>query len=172
MNTTRLLEHWTRMLLLTLALTPGSESAQAATYRVGDTVTNFTFVARRQFTRPDGTVVPPGGTVNLTDFHGRIVFLEWFAVWCPFCVAAAPQVKTGITDWYAARNGNPYGLPVLHVAVNQEPRSIYQTDTDTFITQQGFGITVNDYDNTSTPLRINRHRLHLQALPIRPSLKR
>jgi thiol-disulfide isomerase/thioredoxin len=160
MNTTGFLKHWTRMLLLTLSLTQGIESAQAATYRVGDIVTNFTFAARRQFTRPDGTIVPPGGAVRLSDFAGRIVFLEWFAVWCPFCVAAAPQVDVGITDWYAARGGNPYGVPVLHVAVNQEPRSIYQADTDTFITQQGFGITVNDY---GPGLGTNRVRFMLQA---------
>lgn len=160
MNTTGFLKHWTRMLLLTLSLTQGIESAQAATYRVGDIVTNFTFVARRQFTRPDGTVVAPGGTVRLSDFAGRIVFLEWFAVWCPFCVAAAPQVDAGIADWYANRGGNPYGVPVIHVAVNQEPRSIYQTDTDTFITQQGFGITVNDY---GPGLGTNRVRFMLQT---------
>lgn len=160
MNTTGFLKHWTRMLLLTLALTQGIESAHAATYRVGDIVTNFTFAARRQFTRPDGTIVPPGGAVRLSDFAGRIVFLEWFAVWCPFCVAAAPQVDVGITDWYANRGGNPYGVPVIHVAVNQEPRSIYQTDTDTFITQQGFGITVNDY---GPGLGTNRVRFMLQS---------
>lgn len=150
MNTTRLLKPWTRMLLLALALTSGGEPAQAATYRTNDIVTNFTLVARKQFTRPDGTVVAPGATVNLTDFAGRIVFLEWFAVWCPFCVAAAPQVETGIVDWYAARNGNPYGVPVSHIAVNQEADSFYRTRTDNFVTQQGFAITVNDYDSTST----------------------
>ena len=133
------------MLLLTLALTQAGEFANAATYRVGDLVTNFTFVARRQFTRPDGTVAPAGSTVQLSDFTGRIVFLEWFAVWCPYCVAAAPQVKTGIVDWYAARGGNPYGVPVLHIAVNQESASFYQSQTDSFITQQGFNPVVNDY---------------------------
>ena len=99
MNMTRLLKHWTRMLLLTLAVTQGGELAQAAIYKTNDIVTNFTFVARRQFTRPDGTIVPAGSAVQLSDFTGRIVFLEWFAVWCPYCVAAAPQVKTGIADW-------------------------------------------------------------------------
>lgn len=146
----RLVNLWTRTLLLALAAIQGAELAEAAIYRAGDIATNFSFVARRQFTRHDGTVVPAGATVRLHDFAGRVVFFEWFAVWCPFCVAAAPQVDAGITDWYAARNGNPYGVPVLHVAVNQEPRSTYRTQTDNFITQQGFGITVNDYDNTST----------------------
>jgi thiol-disulfide isomerase/thioredoxin len=159
MNTTRLHKLWTRTLLLALALTQGGELAQAATYKTNDIVTNFTFVARRQFTRPDGTIAPVGSTVRLSDFTGHIVFLEWFAVWCPFCVAAAPQVETGIVDWYAARNGNPFGVPVIHVAVNQEADSFYRTRTDNFITQQGFAITVNDYDSTST----NRVRFLFQS---------
>jgi thiol-disulfide isomerase/thioredoxin len=159
MNTTLTLKRWMRGLLLAAALVPGIDPAQAATYRVGDTVTNFSFVARKQFTRPDGTVVPAGATVQLSDFVGRIVFLEWFAVWCPYCVAAAPQVEAGIVDWYAARNGNPYGVPVLHIAVNQEPASFYQNQTTSFVNQQGFGIVVNDYDSTST----NRVRFMFQS---------
>lgn len=145
MNPSFLTLRRTRRWLIALALMLVVDSASAATYRVGDTVTNFTFVARKPFARPDGTVVPAGGQVKLTDFAGRIVFLEWFAVWCPFCVAAAPQVETGIVDWYAARGGNPHGVPVLHVAVNQEPASFYQSQTDNFITQQGFNPVVNDY---------------------------
>lgn len=147
------------MSLIALALLSGGDFAQAARYSVGDIVTNFTFVARRPFTRPDGATVPAGATVALADFAGRIVFLEWFAVWCPYCVAAAPQVKTGIVDWYGPRGGNPYGVPVLHIAVNQESASFYQSRTDGFITQQGFNPVVNDYNNTST----NRVRFMFQA---------
>ncbi len=127
----------------------GSELS-AATYRVGDTASDFTLVARRPFAKPDGTTAPAGAEVRLSDFAGHVVFLEWFAVWCPFCVAAAPQVESGIVDWYAARNGNPHAVPVIHIAVNQEPRSFYQTSTDAFVAQHGFGITVNDYDSRST----------------------
>lgn len=145
-------------LLLFLFLTSAFEIS-AATYQVGDTTTNFSFVARRQFTRHDGVVVPAGATVRLHDLAGRIVFLEWFAVWCPFCVAAAPQVEAGIVDHYAARGGNPAGIPVLHIAVNQEPRSFYQSQTDTFINDQGFRVVVNDYNSTST----NRVRFMFQS---------
>jgi thiol-disulfide isomerase/thioredoxin len=148
------------MLLLTLAVTQGGELAQAAIYKTNDIVTNFTFVARRQFTRPDGTIVPAGSAVQLSDFTGRIVFLEWFAVWCPYCVAAAPQVKTGIADWYAARGGNPYGVPVLHIGVNQESASSYQSQTDSFVTQQGFNPVVNDY---GPGLGTNRVRFMFQS---------
>jgi len=145
-NTLNLLKKWTRPMLLALAVTFLSELPAHALYQVGQTVTNFSFIARRQFTRLDGTVAPAGSRVNLHDFAGRVVFFEWFAVWCPYCVAAAPQVETGIVDWYAARGGNPQGVPVLHVAVNQEANSFYQTATDNFINQHGFPIVVNDYE--------------------------
>ncbi len=153
------LSRWIPIIVLALSFTQSGPDARAATYRVGDTAADFTLIARRPFTRPDGVVAPAGSVVRLSDFVGRIVFLEWFAVWCPFCVAAAPQVETGIVDWYAARHGNPFGVPVTHIAVNQEARSFYQNSTDSFVTQQDFGITVNDYDGTST----NRVRFLFQA---------
>ena len=107
--------------------------ARAQIYRVGGTVQNFTLTDRAT-----------GRPVNLTDFAGKIVFLEWFAWWCPFCQAAAPQVRSGIVDYYAARGGNPAGLPVLHVAVNlqggQEPQ------TQQFISAYGLGQTLNDFN--------------------------
>lgn len=130
----------------------------ASLYKVGDQVGDFVLTARRPFTRPDGTVVRAGEPVRLSDLAGRIIFLEWFAVWCPFCVAAAPQVENGIVDYYNRRGGNPNGVPVLHIAVNQEPRSNYQASTDTFIRQQGFEHVVNDYDATGT----NRVRFRFQ----------
>lgn len=120
-----------------------------ALYQPGQVVTNdFSFIARKPFARPDGTTVAPGGRVYLHDFAARIVFLEWFAVWCPFCVAAAPQVEAGIAEWYESRGGNPFGAPVLHVAVNQEASSFYQRQTDNFIERQGFGAVVNDYEGS------------------------
>lgn len=147
----------TRPLLLALALISATAEFPAlALYQPGQTVTNFFFIARRPFTRPDGTAVPAGARVHIQDFAGRVVFLEWFAVWCPYCVAAAPQVKTNIVDWYDSRGGNPYGVPVLHIAVNQEANAAYQTQTDNFSTQQGFSPLVNDYEGINiNPVRFS-----------------
>ena len=149
---------WTRLLLLAGAVLQTIHSAGAATYQVGNIVSDFTLVARRAFTN-NGALVRAGSIVHLRDFEGKIVFLEWFAVWCPFCVAAAPQVQSGIVDYYNSRGGNPYGVPVLHIAVNQEPLASYQSQTDSFITQQGFNPVMNDYDN----LRTNRVRFLFQS---------
>ena len=143
-----------RPLLLAFALISAVEfrvnaAAIYTTAAPNNVVTNFSFIARKAFTRPDGTTAAAGSRVHIRDFAGRIVFLEWFAVWCPYCQAAAPQVRTGIEDWYKSRGGNPYGVPVLHVAVNQESSTAYQPSTDNFVTQQGFNPVVNDYDATS-----------------------
>ena len=110
-----------------------AQPAHAQAYRVGDTVQNFTLTDRAT-----------GRPVSLADFSGKIVFLEWFAWWCPFCQAAAPQVRTGIVDYYASRGGNPAGLPVLHVAVNLQ--SGQETQTQQFISAYGLGQTLNDFN--------------------------
>ncbi|MCC9603714.1 TlpA family protein disulfide reductase [Stieleria sp. JC731] len=36
---------------------------------------------------------PEGKEVNLSDFHGKVVLLEFWATWCPPCVAGIPKVK-------------------------------------------------------------------------------
>jgi thiol-disulfide isomerase/thioredoxin len=150
----RLLKNWQLPLLLALAVLSGTQSASAL-YQAGDVVTtNFSFIARQSFTRPDGTVVPAGARTYIRDFVGRVVFLEWFAVWCPYCQAAAPQVSNNIVSYYAARGGNPYGVPVLHIAVNQESSPAYTASTDNFVTAQRFNPVVNDYDaNSINPVR-------------------
>ncbi|MDP3073202.1 MAG: redoxin domain-containing protein [Opitutaceae bacterium] len=109
--------------------------AHAQTYRAGDIVQNFTLTDRAT-----------GRPVSLADFSGKIVFLEWFAWWCPFCQAAAPQVRSGIVDYYTARGGNPAGVPVLHVALNLQAGQ--EAQTQQFINAYGVGQTLNDFSRT------------------------
>ena len=136
-----------RSLLLALAMLVTADTAPAALYQVGDTVTNFTFVARRAFTRPDGVNVPVGAQVKIQDYPGHIIFIEWFAVWCPFCTAAVPQIDSGIVDWYESRGGNPYGVPVLYLFVNQESSGSFQSQTTSYVNQNLSATTpvCNDY---------------------------
>lgn len=153
--TSRFIKKWMCALLLGLAVAD-NEIASAATYQVGDVVTNFTFIARRQFTRPDGTLVPIGAQVHIKDFAGRVVFIEWFAVWCGYCTAAYPQTKYGIEDWYNSRGGNPYGVPVLSIFVNQESLASYQSSTTSYINANVYSNTpaCNDYGvPASNPVR-------------------
>ncbi|MGE3308890.1 MAG: hypothetical protein AB7O66_02885 [Limisphaerales bacterium] len=109
------------------------EGRSATRYRAGDRIENFTLTDR-------ATRQP----VQLSDFAGKIVFLEWFAWWCPFCQAAAPQVGTGIVDWYASRSGNPAGIPVMHVAINLQPNQ--ESQTGNFVNRSGFDFVLEDFN--------------------------
>ncbi len=129
MKRSRALFHLLILAALAFAVSP----AHAAIYRTGEVVQNFTLTDRAT-----------GRPVNLTDLAGKIVFLEWFAWWCPFCQAAAPQVRSGIVDYYNSRGGNPAGLPVLHVSLNLQ--SSQETDTQRFINSYGLGQTLNDFN--------------------------
>jgi peroxiredoxin len=45
---------------------------------------------------------PEGGTVRLDAYRGRVVMLEFFATWCPHCVAEAPHLAA-LARRFAAR---------------------------------------------------------------------
>jgi thiol-disulfide isomerase/thioredoxin len=57
-----------------------------------------------------------GGDFLLTGYKGQIVLLDFWATWCPPCVAAMPELQR-ISQEYAASG-------VAVVGVNQEPNSI------------------------------------------------
>jgi hypothetical protein len=63
-------------------LLAGNASAQLGAYRIGDVVTNFTLPNRYLWTNDNGQIFTPGNTSwRLSDFAGKIVFFEVFAVW-------------------------------------------------------------------------------------------
>lgn len=64
-----------------VALLASFANLSAATYQVGDIVTNFTLIARHQFSNDAGQVFDANAPVQLSDFAGKIVFVEFFAVW-------------------------------------------------------------------------------------------
>lgn len=103
------------------------------TYRVGQIVENFTLINRDS-----------GEEVSLHDLEGKIVFLEWFAYWCPFCQAAAEEVKTGIVNYYTSRGGNLDNIPVMHVGVNLQGDA--ESLTDSFVALYGMKFVLNDFD--------------------------
>jgi thiol-disulfide isomerase/thioredoxin len=120
------------LLVAAFAASAGSLSA-ASFYRPGDVVENFSLVNR-------ATRQP----VQLKELEGKIIFLEWFAWWCPYCQASAPQVEAGIVEWYASRGGNPSGIPVVHVAVNLQPSQ--EAQTQNFINRAGFQFVLEDFN--------------------------
>jgi thiol-disulfide isomerase/thioredoxin len=128
-----LMKTFTASFVVLLALLAAPRAAAQSRYTVGQTVANFTLTDRAT-----------GRPVQLTDFAGKIVFLEWFAWWCPFCQAAAAQIEPGIVRAYAAKGGNPAGIPVLHVSLNLQPGQ--EPQTQQFVDSYKLGQVLNDFD--------------------------
>ncbi|MCZ6673464.1 MAG: TlpA disulfide reductase family protein [Verrucomicrobia bacterium] len=108
-------------------------AVQGQSYEVGNIVENFTLINRAN-----------GEEVSLYDFEGKVIFLEWFAWWCPFCRAAAAEIGPGIVDYYEDRNGNPGGVPVMHVGLNLQGGA--ETSTQNFIDFYGLSFVLNDFN--------------------------
>lgn len=53
-------------------------------------------------------------------------------------------METGIVQYYRDRNGNAFGVPVVHIAINLQAGQDAQTDN--FVRQAGFTIVGNDVD--------------------------
>jgi len=70
-----------KLRIVVVGLFASLANLSAATYQVGDIVTNFTLIARHAFTNDAGRVFHANAPVQLRDFEGRIVFFEFFAVW-------------------------------------------------------------------------------------------
>ncbi len=102
-------------------------------YQVGDIVQDFELIDRST-----------GQPVKLSDFEGQVVFLEWFANWCPFCQAAAREIGPGIVDYYAQRSGNLNGVPVKHISINLQEGQ--ETETQQFIDFYRLGQVLNDFN--------------------------
>ena len=117
--------------LLFLLVLPLSSRA----YMVGDTMADYTFTDYRT-----------GKEVGLYELGqgGGVLVLEWFAWWCPFCARAADNVEKGIVQYYGARGGNNYGLPVRHIALNVQGGAREQSDI--FIAKYNMGTVLEDYD--------------------------
>lgn len=110
-------------------------TVHAQRYQEGDVVDDFSIIDRAT-----------GNSVNLYDLEGKIIFLEWFAWWCPFCQAAASQVEPGIVDYYKSRGGNANGVEFVHVAINLQGSS--ETSTQAFIDAYNLGMVWNDFDRS------------------------
>lgn len=120
-----------KVVLLAWTLLPFSLS-YGQRYQVGDVVENFTLTDRST-----------GAEVSLYDLEGKIVFLEWFAWWCPFCQAAAAQIEPGIVEYYKGLGGNQNGVEFMHVAVNLQ--SSQESQTQGFLDAYGIETVWNDF---------------------------
>jgi len=127
------------------AIAPAASIAQQ--YSVGDIVEDFTLVDRAT-----------GEEVSLQDMEGKVVFLEWFAWWCPFCRAAAADIETGIVEHYEAQEGNINGVPFMHVGINLQADE--ESQTQVFVDAFNIKLVLNDFD------RALSDRFHTNGQPI------
>ena len=119
--------------LLTTLLTSAFSNLEAQRYQVGDIVENFT-LTNRETNQP----------VSLYDLEGKVIFLEWFAYWCPFCKAAAGAIGPGLIDYYGSRNGNADGVEFMHVALNLQGGA--ESPTQNFINFYQLPFVLNDFN--------------------------
>jgi len=110
--------------------------AVAATYRVGEIVTEVTNLVDRATGQP----------VPLSQLEGKILFIDFFAHWCPVCKGAAPQIEQEIDDWYETRKGNPDGIPMLHIGANLQAdnNTGNQNATTAFVQRYHIPLTIQD----------------------------
>lgn len=57
----------------------------------------------------------PSGTLTLASLHGKAIYLNFFATWCPPCNEEAPQIDA-LARSYAARGLQVVGVDVLENA--------------------------------------------------------
>jgi thiol-disulfide isomerase/thioredoxin len=75
--------------------------------------------ARRKLTESLGKPIElsattlDGTTVNTRDWRGKVILVDFWATWCPPCVAALPKVKKMYIDYHAK------GLEVLAVSSDE-----------------------------------------------------
>jgi len=121
------------VLLLLLLVLPRTV---AATYRVGDIVTEVTNLLDRATGQP----------VPLSQLEGKVLFIDFFAHWCPVCRGAAPQIEREIDDWYTSRGGNLDGVPLLHIGANLQAdnNNANRNATTTFIQTYHIPLTIQD----------------------------
>lgn len=64
--------------------------------------------------------VAPGGTLSLRSLRGKVVYLNFFATWCPPCNEEAPHIEQ------LQRTFGPAGLQVVGVDVLENARKAEQ----------------------------------------------
>lgn len=73
-----------------------------------------------------------GKTVNLSDYRGEVLYLNFFTTWCPYCYYELPDM-----------NEMKSRARVLLVDVDSEEGP---TDTDAYLKEYGFDFEVNFHD--------------------------
>jgi thiol-disulfide isomerase/thioredoxin len=89
--------------------------------------------AKATWLLPSGSTAPPfslkkfeGGTVDLAALHGRVVMLDFWATWCPPCVAEMPTLHK-LAQEYESKG-------VTFVAADQDDPEVAAESVKNFVT--------------------------------------
>lgn len=63
-----------------------------------------------------------GTNLSLSDYKGRVVLINFWATWCPPCVAEMPDMQS-VRDEL-----NPRGFEVIAISLDKDGNGSYQTD--------------------------------------------
>lgn len=61
-----------------------------------------------------------GQKFSLKDFRGKVVFLDFWATWCPPCVISVPEVEK-LHDDYTGKN-----VEVISISLDQDTGSVHR----------------------------------------------
>ena len=65
-----------------------------------------------------------GRKVDLAQMRGKVVLLDFWATWCPECMAAAPDVVA------AFKKLNPQGFEILGISLDEDKKQMLQVAAD------------------------------------------
>lgn len=60
-----------------------------------------------------------GRTIKLSDFKGKVVFLNFFATWCPPCRAEMPSIQALFKKIRALPTGQGNKFEILTISIDQ-----------------------------------------------------
>jgi cytochrome c biogenesis protein CcmG, thiol:disulfide interchange protein DsbE len=93
----------------------------------------------------------PSGTLSLASLHGKAVYLNFFASWCPPCNEEAPTLNA-LQKQYGSRGLQIVGIDVLENAGKAEQfRSAHRLDYPAVVDD---GTLRNQYDVNGLPVHV------------------
>lgn len=85
-----------------------------------------------------------GVSLDLNDFAGGIVVLDFFAYWCVPCLGASAELEKYVQQFYDTTTGNSAGQSVRVISINVE--SDHPDKTAAFLRRTGASLVLNDTD--------------------------
>ncbi len=149
--------------LLSFAAVASSEEPGGGTYKYqpGEVVADFSTVLRRAWWNPNrGEFVQAGGTIHLSDFEGKILFILFYDPFCSICLEGIHQTTASINDYYKERNGNANGIPVVYMAINLESAEYARYEADNVLAYYSVDVRANDYTETDVDVAVRLFATH------------